>query len=92
MFMLLALWFGWRLSRRLDWLDVIGLGVTIGLATGSKLSGASVAIPIAVFLLAAHRLRMVGPLAAACVVSVHHLLSDLRPVRARCHRGRLVDD
>ena len=79
MFMLLALWFGWRLSRRLDWLDVIGLGVTIGLATGSKLSGASVAIPIAVFLLAAHRLRMVGPLAAACVVSVTTFLVTHAP-------------
>ncbi len=70
MFMLLALWFGWRLSRRAGWLDAVGLGVAIGLATGSKLSGVFVAVPIAVFLLAVHRLRVVARLVVAGVVSV----------------------
>ncbi len=79
MFMLLALWFGWRLSRRVEWLDAIGLGVAIGLATGSKLSGAFVAVPAAVFLLAVHRLRMVGPLVAAGAASVVTFLVAYAP-------------
>lgn len=79
MFMLLALWFGWHLSQRLRWLDVIGLGVAIGLATGSKLSGAAIAIPIGVFLLSVRGLRMVGPLVVAGAVSVTTFLVTYAP-------------
>ena len=76
MFMVLALWFGWRLSRRTDWRDraawpdVVGLGVAIGLATGSKLSGVAIAFPIGVYLLVTGGRRMVAPLGGAAAVSV----------------------
>ncbi len=86
MFMLLALWFGWRLSRRVGWPDAIGLGIAIGLATGSKLSGVFVAAPIVVFLLAVHRLRIVTRLLVAGVVSVATFLVTYAPF------GRDADD
>ena len=75
MFMVLALWFGWRLSRRTSGPDraarpdVVGLGVAVGLATGSKLSGVAIAFPIGVYLLATGGRRMIAPLGAAAAVS-----------------------
>ena len=70
MFTVLALWFGWRLSRSESWPDAVGLGVAVGLATGSKLTGATVAVPIGLYLLAANRRRMIAPVGVAAAVSV----------------------
>ena len=70
MFMTVALWFGWRLSQRTAWPDVVGLGVAIGLATGSKLSGAAIAVPISLYLFATGGRRLVAPLSVAGGVSV----------------------
>ena len=70
MFMTLALWFGWRLGQSKSWSDAVGLGVAVGLATGSKLSGVAVAFPIGVYLIATGGRRMIGPLGMAAAVSV----------------------
>ena len=79
MFMLLALWFGWRLSQRIAWPDVIGLGVAVGLAAGSKLSGVAIAVPIGVYLLVTKRRRMIAPLGVAGGVSVVTCLATYGP-------------
>lgn len=70
MFMVLALWFGWRLSQRTAWPDVVGLGVAVGLATGSKLSGVAIAFPIGLYLIVTRRGAMIVPLGVAGAVSV----------------------
>lgn len=87
MFMLLALWFGWRLNRRFEWLDVIGFGIAVGLATGSKLSGAAIAIPVGIFLLATQRRRLAGPLAAAAAVSVGTFFVTYAPFGRGAHEA-----
>lgn len=70
LWMVVAVWFGWRLHRHGRRLDALGLGVAVGLATASKISGVFVAIPIAVFLLLTTGRRMLVPLAAAGAVAV----------------------
>ena len=86
MFMLCALWFGWRLCQRLRAVDAIGLGCAVGLATGSKLTGVFIAIPIGLFLLASERRRAIGPLVLAGAVSVVAFLTTYAPA------GRAADD
>ena len=79
MFMALALWFGWRLSRREAWPDAIGLGVAVGLAAGSKLAGVAVAAPIGLYLLATRGRRVIAPLGVAAVVSVATFFAAYAP-------------
>lgn len=86
MFMLLALWFGWRICRRANWPDAIGLGMAVGLATASKLSGVFIAAPIAVFLFAVHRQRALSRLVVAGLVSVATFAATYAPF------GRDADD
>jgi 4-amino-4-deoxy-L-arabinose transferase-like glycosyltransferase len=79
LWMVVAVWFGWRLHRHGRGIDAVALGVAIGLATASKVSGVFVAVPIAAFLLVTAGRRVVAPLAGAAAVSVITFLATYAP-------------
>ncbi|MEO0495048.1 MAG: glycosyltransferase family 39 protein [Actinomycetota bacterium] len=71
LWMAVALWFGWRLTRHdARTRDAVGLGVAVGLAAATKLIGPVVAVSIAGFLLLTVGWHLLRPLMIAGVTSM----------------------